>query len=160
MEIYLLRHGIAEDARPGMRDADRALTSEGRKKVEAVLKTARRAGLAPSLILTSPYVRAKETARLAMEHLNYKGDLLETEALIPVATPQVAWDEVRIHKSEGQLLLVGHEPLFSALGAFLLGSASVRIDFKKGAVLRVDVDRFPAQPRGVLRWMLTSRLAN
>jgi phosphohistidine phosphatase len=159
MEIYLLRHGIAEEGHPGMRDADRALTADGRKKLIPTLRVARKAGFAPDLILTSPYVRARQTAEIAAEHLGYSGDLLESAAFTPGSTPQAAWDEIRLHKTVDQLLLVGHEPLFSALGAFLMGSSSVQIDFKKGAILRVDVDRFAAQPRGVLRWMLTARLA-
>jgi phosphohistidine phosphatase len=159
MQIYLLRHGIAEDPKPGMRDADRALTQEGRKKLAKTLSRAREVGVAPTLIVTSPYLRAKETAQIAAAELQYKGELLETKSLIPAGTPQGVWDEVREHKSEEQILLVGHEPLFSSLAAFLLGSSSVQIDFKKGAILRVDVDRFPAQPRGVLKWYLTPRLA-
>ena len=62
MQIYLLRHGIAEDAKPGRPDSERALTDEGRAKLRRVLKRARTADVTPSLILSSPYRRAMETA--------------------------------------------------------------------------------------------------
>ena len=54
VSIYLLRHAIAEDARPGMSDRERALTDEGRERLRRVLKRARAAGVVPSLILSSP----------------------------------------------------------------------------------------------------------
>lgn len=159
MEIYILRHGIAEDPQAGQPDSERSLTSEGRKKLRNVLRTAASAGVAPSLILTSPYKRALQTAQLAAEILDYKGELLETKALVPNSSPKDVWDEIREHKDEARILLSGHEPLFSRLAAYLLGSPSLQIDFKKGAIICVEMDRFPPEPHGVLRWMLTPKLA-
>ena len=69
------------------------------------------------------------------------------------------WDEIRVHKDETRILLSGHEPLFSRLTAYLLGSPNLQVDFKKGAIACIELERFPAEPHGVLRWMLTSKLA-
>jgi phosphohistidine phosphatase len=159
MEIYILRHGVAEDGQPGQPDSERPLTPDGRKKLRNVLRTAASAGVAPSLILTSPYKRALQTAQLAAEILDYKGELLRTKALEPASAPKAVWDEIRVHKDEAQILLSGHEPLFSRLTAYLLGSPSLQVDFKKGAIACVEVERFGAEPHGVLRWMLTSKLS-
>ena len=159
MEIYILRHGIAEDGQAGQPDSERALTPDGRKKLRSVLREAASAGVAPSLILTSPYKRALQTAQLAAEILDYKGELLRTKALEPGATPKAVWDEIRVHKDEARVLLAGHEPLFSRLTAYLLGSANLQLDFKKGAIVCIELERFPAEPHGVLRWMLTPKLA-
>ena len=159
MEIYILRHGIAEDAPAGQPDSERALTSDGRKKLRSVLRVAASAGVAPSLIMSSPYKRALQTAQLAAEILEYQGDLLRTKTLEPNSAPKAVWDEIRVHKDEARILLVGHEPLFSRLMAYLLGSLDLQVDFKKGAIACIELDRFPAEPHGVLRWMLTSRLA-
>ena len=159
MEIYILRHGVAEDGQPGQPDSERPLTADGRKKLRNVLRTAAAAGVAPSLILTSPYKRALQTAQLAAEILDYKGELLRTKALEPAAAPKTVWDEIRVHKDETQILLAGHEPLFSRLTAYLLGSPNLQVDFKKGAIACVEVERFGAEPHGVLRWMLTSKLS-
>jgi phosphohistidine phosphatase len=159
MEIYLLRHGIAEDGRPGQRDADRALTDEGFKKLKTILKRARDGGVAPTLVLTSPLKRAVQTAEVAGEVLGYKGNLLRTKALEPDSAPADVWDEIRMHREEPSLLLAGHEPLFSSLAAHLLGTPSLLVDFKKGALIRIDVDSVGAQPRGVLRWFLTPKLS-
>jgi len=159
MEIYILRHGIAEDRRPAKRDADRALTDEGRKKLRPVLDRARAAGVAPSLILTSPYVRAVQTAEMAAEALGYKGTLLRTEALVPGSSPEAAWLEIRKHRGEETILLAGHEPLLGAIAAYLLGVPELAIDFKKGALLRLDVDGSAREPHGTLQWLLTPKLA-
>jgi phosphohistidine phosphatase len=159
MEIYILRHGIAEDGQAGQPDSERALTADGRKKLRNVLRVAASAGVAPSLILTSPYKRALQTAQIAAEILEYKGELLRTKSLEPSSAPKAVWDEIRVHKDEARILLSGHEPLFSRLTAYLLGSPNLQMDFKKGAIACIELERFPAEPHGVLRWMLTSKLA-
>ena len=91
MELYLLRHGIAESARPGMKDAERALTEEGRVKLRRVLKRAKEAGVEPDLILSSPYRRATETADLAAAALAYRGKIVKTPGLAPHSSMFVAW---------------------------------------------------------------------
>ena len=159
MEIYILRHGIAEEAHGGMRDADRALTPEGSKKLQHVLRRARAIDVQPPVILTSPYRRARETAQVAAEALRNGSSLLETQALTPDSSPEAVWDEIRVHKSEAQIMIVGHEPLLSSVYAYLLNAASVQIDVKKGSLGRIDVERFSGQPRGILRWLIYPKLA-
>jgi len=159
MEIYLLRHGIAEDGHAGQPDSERALTSEGKRKLRAVLKTLHQAEIAPSLIITSPYRRALQTAQLAAEILDYKGDLLRSSTLEPGSQPSAVWNEIRVHHDEAGILLAGHEPLFGSLTAYLLACPRLRVDFKKGAIACVDIDRFGPEPQGALRWMLTPKLA-
>src|SRR5580692_3374747 len=100
MEIYLLRHGIAEEGRAGGRDSDRALTAEGRDKLRRVLKRAHDAGVRPGVILASPYKGAMETAQMAVEALEYPGEIVKTRALIPDASPQEAWDEIGSRRNE------------------------------------------------------------
>ena len=159
MQIYLLRHGIAEDGRPGKPDAERALTGEGKKKLKETLRVASVAGVAPSLVMTSPYRRAVETAAMAAAELGYKSDLLRTNALLPESSCQQLWDEIRIHKDEESLLLAGHQPQMGSLCGYLLGVPELDTDFKKGALARIDVSQFGAQPHGVLKWLLSPKLA-
>lgn len=158
MELYLFRHGIAEEAQPGQSDAERALTTEGKRKLRTVVKTAMQAGLAPSLILTSPYKRAVQTAQIASDVLKYRGELLRTDALLPSAKPEGVWDEIRVHRQEAQLLLTGHDPLFTDLAGYLLGFPNLQIDFKKGALLRIHFEKFAAEPHGTLKWLLAPKL--
>jgi phosphohistidine phosphatase len=159
MELYLLRHGIAEDHASSGRDEDRRLTDEGRSKLRRVLERAHAAGVEPSLILSSPLKRAIETAELAAHELGYQGKITRTEKLVPDAAPSDVWSEIRSHREESSILLAGHEPLFSATVAFLLGSTRAMVEFKKAGLARIDVDTFGAEPRGVLQWMLTPKVS-
>jgi phosphohistidine phosphatase len=159
MQLYLLRHGIAEEGGAGMNDADRSLTTDGRRKLKQVLQAAVEAQVKPALILTSPLKRAVQTAELAKGTLGYKDEILRTKALVPGSTVELVWDEIRVHKDKQSLMLVGHNPLFDSLGGYLLGQPGLQLDFKKGAILRIDVDTFSTHPKGVLRWYLTPKLA-
>ncbi len=159
MELYLLRHGIAEDHSSTGRDQDRALTEEGRQKLHRVLKRAASAGVSPSLIISSPYTRALETAEIAASELRYKGEVLRAGTLTPDSSPPSVLSEIRGHRDETAILLAGHEPLFSATVAFLLGSTNAMVEFKKAALVRIDIHGFSAQPQGVLQWMLTPKLS-
>ena len=148
MEIYLLRHGIAADGYP---DAQRALTEEGKEKLRRVLK---RSGASPSLILTSPYRRAVETAEIAAQVLGYTNEIERAHALTPDGSPAEVWEELRAHRSESAILLASHEPLMSATVAYFLGFPGMRVDMKKAALVRIDMERFGPHPAGVLKWML------
>ncbi len=159
MQVYLLRHGIAEEGSTGRSDAGRQLTADGRKKLRQVLEAAADAGVAPSLILTSPLQRALQTAEIARHVLGYKQQILHTKALAPGSTVEQVWEEIRVHRDESSILLVGHNPLFSDLAAYLMGSKTAQIHFKKGAIMRVDLESFLSQPKGTLRWYLTAKLA-
>jgi phosphohistidine phosphatase len=158
MELYILRHAIAVQ-RGSSPDSDRALTRQGRRKLQLVLARAAQAGVSPSLILSSPYRRALETAEIAAQSLHYRQKIVVTDALLPDASPAAFWQEVRAHRDEGALLTAGHEPMLSATVASLLGVPALKMDLKKGALVRIDLEQFGAHPHGLLRWMLTPRLA-
>jgi len=157
MEIYILRHGIAEEGKAGAPDAERALTDTGREKLKAVLERAHTAGVNPSLIVTSPYKRALQTAHMAGQVLGCH-KIVESEVLVPDSTPKAVWEAICARRKEEALLLAGHEPLLSMTAAFLLGVPALQIDLKKAALVRLDQDTFTGPPRAVLKWMLTARL--
>ena len=159
MELYLLRHGIAEDRSETGRDADRRLTVEGRHKLESILERAYAAGVAPTAIFASPLRRALETAELAARGLGYEGRIVRTEALLPESSPQAVWNFLREHASETSVLLAGHEPLFSATVAYFLGSMRSMVHFRKGALVRIDFESGRSAPEGFLQWMITAKLA-
>lgn len=157
MEIYLLRHGIAEEGKAGGEDAERVLTDTGREKLKAVLERAHTAGVKPSLIVTSPYKRALQTAHIAAQVLGCH-KIAESEVLVPDSTPKAVWEAICARRKEEAMLLAGHEPLLSMTAAFLLGAPALQIDMKKAALVRLDQETFTGQPRAVLKWMLTPRL--
>jgi phosphohistidine phosphatase len=143
MWIYLLRHGIAEDSRPGLADEDRALTKEGVARLEAAAGTWRRLVPPPELVICSPLLRARETAALFASAVGYENDSRIDESLVPHAMP-----EQTLTVLEGELLcrtesvaLVGHEPhLGYLLGALLTGHTRLSIALKKGMLIGLQTD--------------------
>ncbi len=157
MRIYILRHGIAE-ARADRDDAERTLTAEGREKLRLVLRRAAAAKVSPSLILTSPLVRAVQTARIASEMLRCK-KVERTDALLPSSSPEAVWREVEAHSGEASLLLAGHEPLLSETASWMLGAGRSVIDLKKGAMLSIGIEDASKPRTGLLEWLVSPKLA-
>ncbi len=158
MELYLMRHGIAEDGEPGSPDSARRLTEEGKVKAAGVLKLAKKAGVQPDLILSSPYVRAMETAQIAKDVLGVAGEIVELPALVPHGTPENVWRDIRDYGDYSTILLAGHEPLMGHLAGYLLNAPSLVVEVKKASVIRIDFAGTGPSPRGVLRWMLVSAM--
>ncbi len=159
MRIYLLRHGIADVGRVGESDSARALTGEGKKELRATLEVAKKADMHPSLVISSPYRRAVETAAIAAEVLGYAAHVEQTAALVPESRPEAVWNLIRENRTEEEVLLVGHQPLFGSAAAYLLAAPNLMVDFKKGGIVRIDVASFGPTPRGQLKWYLTPKLA-
>jgi phosphohistidine phosphatase len=157
MEIFVLRHGEAEAQEAGIPDADRKLTPKGKQALKAVLEAARRAKTVPELILSSPLRRAQETAAMAAEALRCQR-VVETRNLLPGASPDRLWKELGGYPDVTQVVLAGHEPHLSFFITFLL-EAAVLVDLKKGALVRITTRERHGPPRGVLKWMITPKLA-
>jgi phosphohistidine phosphatase len=158
MVLYILRHAIAEQRQAGRADETRALTDEGRDKLRQVMKRARRAGVDPALILSSPLKRAVETAEVAAGILGYQGGIIETPSLSPKATVEQTWAAIREHAGS-DVMIVGHEPHLSHFVAYALAAPALKVDLKKSALVCVRFDRPGAKPHGTLECMLTPRLA-
>ena len=159
MQLYLLRHGIAEDTKAGSSDEARALTGKGRDQLQATMKTAARAGVKPSFILTSPLARALETAEIAKQVLGTPEELVKTRTLVPDGEPQLVWAELSDHRTEPSVMLVSHNPLIEQLTAFFLNTPTLQFDFAKGALVSLEIGNFRGSPDGVLQWILTADLA-
>jgi phosphohistidine phosphatase len=157
MEIYVLRHGEAEEGGAGLADRDRKLTAKGKRDLKAVLKIAQKAEVAPDLILSSPLRRAQETAAIAAEALGCK-HVVETRNLLPGASPEQIWKEIGSDYKVDKILLAGHQPHLSSLIGLLL-EAAIMVDLKKGAMVRIETHGKLGPPRGVLKWMITTKLA-
>jgi len=156
MEIYLLRHGEAEPRESSSPDAERALTARGKRDVQTVAEQVSAGNVRPEVVLTSPLLRAKETAAIAQKVMGVKR-LLETKALLPDTAPETLWKELSSLEQAERVVLAGHEPCLSRLAQFLLRS-KIEMDFKKGAMMRISTPR-AGGPQGVLKWMITPRVS-
>ena len=159
MELYILRHGIAvPHGAPGYEDdTKRPLTPEGRKKLRRIARSMRRMDLSFDLILSSPYVRARQTAEIVAGGLAPRPSLVNIDALAPDSGYAAVITELEKHARKPRIALVGHEPDIGELGARLVGSRR-SIEFKKGAICRIDVDEIPPNGPGQLRWFLTPKI--
>ena len=154
MQLYLVRHGIAEDGGEGIPDSSRALTAKGRRRFQKTAAAFARQGRRLSLILTSPLVRAVQTAEIlagAADH-GEVGVLQELDGEHDVASLRAALEK-RAGKSKS-VAVVGHEPQLSHFLAALTGTAQTDIDFKKGAIVRVDLEE---DGKTTARWWLKPR---
>ena len=155
MLLYFLRHGPAGSrAAWDGPDEERPLTEEGRQTVVRVADALAAAGVAVNTILTSPLVRARQTAEIAAAALCVGGDdLLDDERLAHGFDRQALAAIVAEHRQTRALMLVGHEPDFSHTIGQVTGGA---VTIKKGGLARVDVD--PATLDGELTWLLPPRV--
>jgi phosphohistidine phosphatase len=150
IELYLLRHAHAGDpAEWEGDDHQRPLTRKGRRQAKRLGSFMRAVGLKPDALVTSPLVRAAETAQLVARALRVEM-LVEPRLAGDLGVARL--DEILSELGAERPVLVGHDPDFSALVAMLCGAS--RIPMKKGALARLDLER-PLQPGGgVLRWLV------
>jgi phosphohistidine phosphatase len=110
-------------------------------------------GVSIDLVLTSPLLRARQTAEILAAGLDPSPEVVTTDALAPGAPYAALVTELGKHARRTRLALVGHEPGIGELAARLIGSRHA-IEFKKGAVCRIDLDELPPSGPGDLRWLL------
>jgi phosphohistidine phosphatase len=120
MKLYVMRHGPAEDDSPTGRDADRALTGSGRERVRAVANALVRQGEAPLAILSSPLVRAVQTAEIVAALAKLEGPVEMRREMAPGGDAVALMGEIVTAKRK-RVMVVGHEPDLSMLVERLVG---------------------------------------
>ena len=158
-EIYLIRHGIAEergDAWPD--DAKRPLSEEGMTRMRKSMRGLARLELTIDVLLTSPLVRTRQTAEALASAFREPPPILNTPSLAPGGTHNAIVEDLakQSHRRK-KIAIVGHEPGIGELAARLLGLRKP-IEFKKGAICRIDVTALPPTGNGQIKWFLTPRI--
>src|SRR5207249_7694648 len=139
-ELYLVRHGVAEqrgEAWPD--DSKRPLTEQGISRLRKSARGLARIGVGFDVILTSPLVRARQTAEVVAGALDARPPIVIAESLVPGGQYQAVLADLEKQTRRPRIALVGHEPGIGELTARLAGSRHP-IEVKKGAVCRNDVD--------------------
>src|SRR5450432_1606083 len=161
MNLYLLRHGIAVDpsAPDFAKDAERPLTPKGKRRL---LQTAKAMGvlkIAPDVIFSSPYVRAKQTAEIVAKSLKRRKKLKFTDELTPGGNPKSLIQQLNdLRPKPKNILLVGHEPYLSKLIALLTaGNTNMEIDLKKGSLCKLEVETLRYERCATLMCLLSPR---
>ena len=142
MELYLIRHGIAEDKGLGIKDEERSLTKEGKQKTEKVAQQLVKLGLNFDLILTSPLVRARQTADILIAG-KLSSQLEESSHLAhdgQISSWLKEWLEPRNYSPNTQLALVGHEPDLTNWAEILLwGEVKGSLVLKKAGMIGIKL---------------------
>jgi phosphohistidine phosphatase len=151
MLLDLLRHADAGDPEAWDRpDAERPLSDKGRKQAKRLGDHLSSIGFRAEAIITSPKVRAAETAELVAERID--GTVTEDERLAGALDVELIDAILGDAGDPGEAMLVGHDPDFSELLSVLCAAAGVTM--RKGALARIEVDRPLRAGGGTLRWLL------
>jgi phosphohistidine phosphatase len=156
--VYLVRHAIAFDrGQDWADDTRRPLTHKGAARMREVVSGLLALGVELDTVITSPLVRAKQTADLIIGGWPEPPALVLSSALSPGAPPSGVSDVLSRHTQDAGIALVGHEPGLGEIAAWLIG-ARHPLPFKKGGVTRIDVPALPLGGSGVLVWMATPKM--
>ena len=156
MDCVLLRHGIAveRDEWEGP-DADRPLTERGAKRVAQVAGGLKRLDVQPTHILSSPLIRAIETAKIANDSLQVRSAVRIVEALLPDAPPDRLLSLLHGLPADSCVLCVGHEPHLGMVASVMLaGRFPTAFPFKKAGACLIELPIQAKPGHGVLRWWL------
>ena len=161
MNLFLLRHGIAVEAGTTgyEKDADRPLTPKGERRLERITDAMEAMKLKFDLILSSPYVRARQTAEIIANGLGLKKKLEFSDDLVPGGSGRAVVALLnKLEPLPANILLVGHEPFMSEFVSTLSsGDARVAIDFKKGGLCKLEIETLRPGRCATLAWLLTPR---
>ncbi|BAY17646.1 phosphohistidine phosphatase SixA [Nostoc sp. HK-01] len=142
MELYLIRHGIAQEREVGIKDEERELTKEGRQKTEKVAQRLLHLNFKFDLIVTSPLTRARQTAEILIA-TGLSSHLEESTHLAPgghLSSWLSYWLEPKNYAPNTQLALVGHEPDLSSWAEILLwGEIKGCLVLKKAGMIGVKL---------------------
>lgn len=155
--ILLLRHADAEAARADRQDAERRLTPRGERAARGVAAAMRVLGLPVDAILTSPLLRARETAAIVADGYAIADRVEVTPALAPGAGPDGVIAALGACRAAAGVLLVGHQPDLSEIASTLLAGTPqlVPLPFAKAALAGISVVTLPPRELGVIEFFLT-----
>ena len=157
-ELYLIRHGVAEErGSEWPDDAKRPLTDQGAMRLRKSARSLRKLEVIFDVILTSPLVRARQTADIIAAAFDPTPPIVVVEALAPGGAHAAILSELEKQGKKPRIAIAGHEPGIGELAARLIGLRHP-IEFKKGAVCRIDVDAQPPTAPGALRWLLPPKV--
>jgi phosphohistidine phosphatase len=158
VNIYILRHGIAVErgARRFENDSERPLTSKGKRQLHQSAGAMRKMKLDFGLILSSPFLRARQTAEIVAGGLKLKKRLKFSDELQPDGSVKKLIRQLNeLKPAPENILLVGHEPYLSRLIALLAtGDMVAAIDLKKGGLCKLETEELEYGHCATLKWLL------
>lgn len=156
--LLLVRHAIAEErGEDWPDDSVRPLTAKGIARMREIAAGLMALDETTPVVLTSPFTRASQTARVLAAEWTPTPKVSTLEALAPGHTPSVTAAALATLKAPVRVALVGHEPDLGQFAAWLIGSRTP-VMFKKGGVARIDVPSWPPTRGGSLIWLAQPKM--
>ena len=157
MRLYFLRHGLAESRSDWEgADSERPLTEQGIEITTRVAEHIARLDLGLEAIVSSPYPRALETARIVSAALDAEELLAEDRGLEPKRfTSSELRRIVDAYPKAESLMLVGHDPSMTTVAGDITGGSRMRL--RKSGLIRIDITD-PASLSGDLVWLVQPKL--
>jgi phosphohistidine phosphatase len=152
MKLYLVRHAAAIERITDSPDAHRYLTPEGRVFFRKTARTLLKNSIEPGIILTSPFLRALQTADILAEALDYNGPLVVREELQPGFDMQSLHNILNEYKTVDEIVLVGHEPDLSSIISRILPKSHAG-SLKKGATVKLKINPSDLSLPADFRWL-------
>jgi phosphohistidine phosphatase len=156
MDCILFRHGIAVDAQEwDGEDDERPLTAKGVDKTRQAAAGLLRLDLAPSNLLSSPLIRAMETAKLIRDVFHLRTEIQRCEELRAGTLPEKLFPVLAGLPADACIICVGHEPHLGALaGVMLFGKPVMGLAMKKAGACCIRFEQDPLPGGGTLRWWM------
>ena len=160
MELVFLRHGLAVDKEEWKgKDEDRPLTAEGVDKTKEVVRGLRALKVCPDVILSSPLLRARETAEIAKKGLSSDAKVELADELTPSAAPDRLIARLADLAEKPVVLCVGHEPhLSTTISAMVSGKTAASFEVKKAGACCIRFTGIPKAGAGTLLWLLPPKV--
>jgi phosphohistidine phosphatase len=161
MELYILRHAIALSCSEAevSQDAERPLSTEGKEKMKRIAAAMKHLGIEVDLVLSSPYVRARDTALMAHDGMGLKNCLEFSDALASGQDTKLVLDELNgVFKKKERIMVVGHEPDLSALIGRITGQGRLSVEMKKAGLAKIEITATNPELRGTLEFLLTPKV--
>jgi phosphohistidine phosphatase len=153
MNIYLIRHGDAENLSKGIKDFDRKLTREGEQKIKSASHYWENIITEFDYIISSPYARAMQTARIIASGFNYKNEI-HTDMKLGCGSETDDLIEI-INSLEGnEIAYIGHQPDLSNHASALISGSGAFVEFKKGAIAKISFHNKVKEGKGVLEFLI------
>ena len=161
MKIYLIRHGVARepDEADFGADSQRPLTDKGRDNVTRIARALKKLDVKPDLILSSPYIRAEETAVILAKEFDLQEHLILSELLVPEGKAEDIIGAIVENYMADELFIVSHEPCLSLLASLLTAAdLDLAINIRKGGVCCLLAGDLRLERRATLEWLLTPKI--
>lgn len=155
LELCIIRHGLAGATQEDENmDQERPLKKKGKKKMKDIAKGLKDLKVSFDVVLTSPLLRAKESAEIVNEYCGMDKKVMITDLLKPNSSYQKLSKFLNELKESKTVAIVGHEPFLTGFASYCLSSKSPFLNLKKGGVLMLEIDKEIKPGKCMLSWLM------